>query len=146
MKTQDEFDKRCRALNGKRPAYSSTALNEYLVVRGLDAVARQTITNHRKHVQHPQDKLVTEVEQSQRRAIQSRPETSHDEFLQALVDIGARRIMENPEDVTVDQALKAAKIQVDKEKKGQSNNVLVQLFTTTSEPPTVVVEGESQEV
>lgn len=140
---QDELDKRVghRKANGDY-AYSAKAINEWLVGQGTVSVARRTIYNHRRHVEHPQDRLVNAIAKRAREHGVQPAQTSHEEFLSSLVSLGQQRITDNPEEVTIDHALKAAKIQADKEKKGNTQNVLVQLFTNGGD----TIEGEAREV
>ena len=71
---------------------------------------RQTVAKHRRHLQAPEDKFVALVEQKRRQGAVIPRQTSTDQFLQTVVDVGMGRAMEHPEDITVDQALKAAGI------------------------------------
>lgn len=144
LRAADSIDKRCRALkeNG-RNEFSYSEIRLHMSELGIKPVSRATIDKHRQHVRHPKERVVTAVQRSQSAAVATPAQVGHDEFLQSLVSLGAQRIAENPGEVTVDQALKAAQIQVQREKKGQTTNVLVQLFT---QGPEVVVEGEAREV
>ena len=136
---QDEFDKRAQD-------YSPRALHEWLTSKGSDVTfANRTLYAHRKHIMHPQDRIVSAVEKRRMDHGVQPAKASHEEFLESLVSLGAAKIAEDPDAVTVDQALKAAKIQVDREKKGQTTNVLVQLFTEGAGEPTVI-EGEVREI
>lgn len=143
---QDEFDKRTglKKSNGKHK-YSSTDLNNWLTDHELSVVDPRTIYNHREHVEHPRDRVVNAIAKRRAERGVQPASSSHEEFLQSLVAIGQDRIAANPEDVTIDQALKAAQLQVQREKKGQTQNVLVQIFTQGSEEPDVI-EGEVTEV
>ena len=142
---QDELDKRFNARNGNGGnAYSWTKLNEWMESKGIKIVARATIDKHRKHVLHPQDRVVNAIARRTSEHGVQPAATSHEDFLASLVSIGAMRISENPEDVTIDQALKAANIQVQREKKGQTNVVLVNLFTAPP-PDGDIIEGEVRE-
>ena len=136
---QDTVDARIRDMGvGK--------FNEWARARGMKGTSPHTFYAHRQHILNPQDRIVSAVEKRQREGGVQPARTTHDEFLQSLVSIGAAKVAADPDSVTVDQALKAAKIQADREKKGQGNQVLIQLFTggAPSEGPTII-EGEVSE-
>lgn len=143
---QDELDRRAglKDENG-RNAYSWKKLNEWMESKGMKTVARGTIDKHRKHVEHPRDRVVNAIaKRTMEHGVQP-AQASHEEFLASLVSIGQQRISENPEEVTIDQALKAAQIQAQREKKGSTHNILVQLFTSGPDEATII-EGEATEV
>lgn len=66
-------------------------------------VSKPTLINHKRHITDPK---TTVVEQAKKNPAIKR--TSHEEFLQTLVDIGAARAAENPDDVSLDQSIRAA--------------------------------------
>lgn len=136
---QDAFDARARE-------YGPTNINRWLEANGLKKCSPHTLYDHREHIKHPQDRIVSAVEKRQREGGIQPARTSHDEFLQSLVSIGAAKVAADPDSVTVDQALKAAKIQSDKEKKGGGDNILIQLFTEGAGPVATVIEGEAEEL
>jgi hypothetical protein len=68
-----------------------------------------------------------------------------DQFLEAIKDIGFRRAQQNPDEVTVDHALKAASILSQKKENG-TNVFLLMAKVITGNAPAVVVEGQSEEV
>jgi len=136
-KAQDEFDK--RVLD-----YSPARLNEWLLGKGLKAVNRQTIYSHRDHVRAPQDRL---VQATQRRALvhgAQKPRTTDDELLDTVIQLGYDNAVANPENVTVEQALKAVSIKKQSNVKGSAHQVLVAIMTGTYMPEDVV-EGEVRE-
>lgn len=129
-----------------RQKWSPKQLNTWLTrqIPGWAGVSENTVYKHRNHVQHPQDKLVTAVRRAEQRAVTVAPRSSPDEFLDALVSIGMKKAVENPDDVTIDQALKAASIQ--KQAKAPANagiNILIALMTGNAAPS---VEGEYVDV
>ena len=140
---QDEFDRRAALYTGTANTYSYKKLQEWLQERGLKAPSRNTIDKHRKHVRNPQDRVVTAVARRQGRLP---AQTSHEEFLNTLVAIGNERIANHPDDVTIDQALKAANIQAQREKKGETHNILVTLMTQGAPDGPTIIEGEGTEV
>lgn len=136
---QDKFD--ARVAEG----YGITRTNNWLRERGLQTTSVHTLYAHREHIKHPQDRIVSAVEKRQREGGIQPARTSHEEFLQSLVSIGAAKVAADPESVTVDQALKAAKIQSDTKKKGGGNNILIQLFTEGAGDARII-EGEAEEL
>jgi GGDEF domain-containing protein len=135
---QDNLDKRVGELGLKR-------FNEWLKQQGMPTCGPSTFYKHRDHVTHPQDRIVSAVEKRQREGGVQPAQTTHEEFLESLVSIGAAKVSADPDAVTVDQALKAAKIVSDNAKKGGGTNILVQLFTDGGSEPTII-EGEATKV
>lgn len=66
---------------------------------------RNTLAKHRKHITDPHYTL---VQRAQQRPVLNR--VSSTEFLRTVVDIGAQRAMDNPEEVTIEHSLAAARI------------------------------------
>lgn len=141
-KFQLSYDERTKA------GWSPNQLNEWSKKQGQPgAVAtRETIYKHRVHVQHPNDRIVTAVQRTEQRALQTKPVHDPDVFLESLVSIGAQRAMQNPEEVTIDHALRAASAL--KQSKGQSSgiNILIAAMTGTSNVTATVLDGEAVEV
>ena len=139
-RVQDDFDK--RVLD-----YKPDELNAWLASRieGHKAVNRQTIYRHRKHVQHPQDKLVQATKKRDLEHGKQKPKTTDEEFLDAVVSLGYNNAMADPESVTIDHALKATQIKAQSKKQGQAHQTLVAIFTGQSSEPDVI-EGEVKEV
>lgn len=131
---QAEFDRRVLVWTPKQ-------LNEWLEERDTPRVSRPTIYNHREHVRNPKDRLVNAVERHRQEQGVQPATVSEEDFLQAIINVGAQRVAENPEEVTIDQALKAAQIRGNLAKKGNDINVLVAIMTEgVSQIPTI--EGE----
>ena len=108
-------------------------------------VASNTVYKHRPHVAHPQDKLVTAVKRAEQRAVTVPPKSSPDDFLNALVSIGMKRAVENPDDVTLDHALRAATaLKQAKSPANQGINILIALMTGNAAPSTM--DGEYVDV
>lgn len=139
---QHDFDVR---VNKK---WSQAKINEWLAQYELPGISRTTLYNHRQHVANPKDRLVTAITKRAAEQPQLPATVSEDQFLEAVVSQGYRRVAEDPDSVTIDQALKAAQIRANLQKKGQSINVLVGVFgggaSMTQEPP--VIEGQVREV
>ena len=137
---QNQLDDKTRL--GWSPKQLDTWLRRQ--IEGFTGIGEATVYKHRKHVEHPQDKLVTAVRRAEQRAVTVPPKSSPDDFLNALVSIGMQKAVENPEDVTIDHALRAASIQ--KQAKAAPNagiNVLIALMTNNSAP---VLDGEYVDV
>lgn len=101
-------------------------------------VTRQKLADHKKHITDPRETLVDHA----RRNPAIRNGVSNDEFLQSIIDIAATRISENPDEISVTHALKAAQIR--ESRKQSQSNVLV-LFAKASmglENQQPVIEGE----
>ena len=145
-RVQDAFDKRCGLRKGKGYAYSPAALNEWLKEKGIDVRAtRNTIYNHRIHVMHPKDRMVTAV---QKRTIDHGTlpaRVSNDEFLSTVIALGQQRAVSDPNEVTIDQALKATQIKANTKDRSNAQAMLVQIFTSGGTEPTII-EGEVKEV
>lgn len=55
---------------------------------------------------------------------------SHTDFLEAVVSAGAKRVEENPDDVTIDQSIRASQVlESRKDKSGDALNILVLALT-----------------
>jgi hypothetical protein len=65
-------------------------------------------------------------------------------ILEAIRDIGMQRALENPEEVKIDHALRAAKILQDAE--GKQETVLVLLAKAVQGPVPEIIEGEYREL
>lgn len=136
---QDEFDQ--RVLD-----YSPVKLNAWMKTRveGWKPADRATVYKHRKHVMHPQDKVVNAVQRrAQNHGVQA-PRTSEQEFLDAVIAAGRANLTANPEAITVDQALKATQISQQGKQRGDANQTLVAIFTGNYKPEDII-EGEYTE-
>lgn len=105
---------------------------------------RHTFYKHKDdHVTHP---LITAVKRAQRNPLVV-PKSNHG-ALEMIRELGMRKAVDNPEEVTIDHALKAAQILQASEKKG--DNILVVLAKAVmAEPPDDIaglIEGEYEEV
>lgn len=136
-KVQDEFDK--RVLD-----YSSTLLNEWLVNKGLKKVNRQTIYSHREHVRSPQDRLVQATTRRDIAHGKQKARTTDDELLDTIIQLGYDNAVANPDNVTVEQALKAVGIKKQTNSKGGAHQVLVAIMTGNYQPEDII-EGEVEE-
>jgi hypothetical protein len=104
------------------------------------SVSKPTLISHKKHITDPK---TTVVDEARKNPVIKR--VGNDEFLQALVDIGAARIAEHPEDVSVDQSIRAAQTLAQKGDKRIDVLVLLaeRLSPKALEP---VIEGDWREL
>lgn len=110
---------------------------------------RQTYYEHRKHALTAEQRVVqAAVQVRQSGALKIRDIEKHDNttVLEAIRDLGMKRALENPEDVTVDQGLKAASILEQRKDRGGSGLQLLVAFVTGTDRPAVVIEGSAQEI
>ena len=137
---QDDLDARCRA------DWNARQLGDLLRDRYQITVNRQTIYAHQKHAMHPKDRIVTAVQKSEQRALQTKPVASNEQFLEAIREAGYQRAMTNPDEVTIDHGLKAAQILASqKQSGGNAIFVLVRAVTGGGLPPDDVVDGDFRE-
>jgi hypothetical protein len=122
--------------------FNARQVNDFLRQYGMQ-VNRQTIYAHKDHITHPADKVVAAAEKARMNPVIKNATT--DQFLEAIKDIGFRRAQQNPDEVTVDHALKAASILSQKKENG-TNVFLLMAKVITGNAPAVVVEGQSEEV
>jgi hypothetical protein len=102
--------------------------------------AKRTFLNHKNHITAP---LLTAAEAARKEAAHQ-PQNNR-AVLEAIRDIGMRKALENPEEVKIDHALRAAKILQDAE--GKQETVMVVMAKAVMQgyvPPTI--EGEYTEV
>jgi hypothetical protein len=101
---------------------------------------RQTWYAHLEHITHP---LVTAVEESKRHPVVV-PKTNTG-VLEAIRDLGIRRAIENPEEVTVDHALKAA-TELNRKQTSTDEVLIVFAKVLSGEQPAEVIVGEWREL
>jgi hypothetical protein len=110
--------------------------------------SRQTWYAHLDHAKTGEQRLITaaqKVREDGALTVQGIKKSSNTELLEAIRDIGSQRAINNPEEVTLDHALKAVQIMENrKDKSSDSLNILVQFVT--GQPPAVVVEGTARRV
>lgn len=149
---QDDFDRRVRLEKknftgnpNHRFKYSADALREWLREHDLGAPALPTIYQHREHVAHPKDRLVSAVKKRELTGYTPRAKVGEEEFLDTIISLGHQRISQNPDEVTIDQALKATQIRANMKRQGQDVKQLVAIFTGGQPPPQDIIEGEVRE-
>jgi len=97
---------------------------------------RQTWYEHVKHITHP---LITHAKKAQESpAIQ--PKTNQG-VLEMIRDIGMKRAMENPDEVTVDHAIKAATA-LEAKKLGSDNVIILLAKFMSQQKPEELTTGE----
>jgi len=129
---QNQFDDRTRL------SWSPKQLNTWLATKIPDwnNVDRMTFYKHRDHVKHPQDRIVNAVQRTEARALQTVPKSTPDAFLDALVSLGHQKAIDNPDEVTIDHALRAAStLKQSKDNTKSGLNVLIALFTGNANRP-----------
>jgi hypothetical protein len=105
---------------------------------------RQTWYTHVEHAKTGEMRLSQAAEKVKAQGLIPVRTTSQG-FLESLRDIGMAKALANPENVTIEQALKAVQILESKKDKGSDTlNVLVQFVT--NQPPPVVIEGIARDV
>jgi hypothetical protein len=144
---QDEFDRRTGIKENDKYVYTPVALNDWMKTKGIGSATRQTIYEHRKHVMHPKDRIVSVVKKHTLEHGVQPAQVSESQFLDSLISIGQQRISANPDEVTIDQALKATQIKLGSGKRGDASAVLVNIFTSGAPVEArTIIEGESREI
>lgn len=138
-KLQRQFDQKVAAL------WTPRQLNQWLTEHELPNYNRQTVYSHRQHVLHPKDRMVNAVA-NHARTVGTQPQKVTDEqFLDSVVAAGAQKVLDNPDDVTIDHAIRAVQVKAQSKAAGRdAMNVLVQIFTRIPEQLSQlpVAEGE----
>lgn len=159
---QDELDRRIAKVNKNVPVgdrkrywYSPKKINDWLGAKGVGGASRDTVYKHRMHVANPKDRLVNAVVKRANDGYTPRPKVSETEFLDSVISIGQQRVMDDPGEVTIGQALRAAQIRSNIKRQGQDINALIQIFTSgvpsaprdiPAPPGLEAIEGEVKEV
>lgn len=112
---------------------------------------RQTFYKHRdEHAKSPEDRVIQASQKSPGQSGLVVRKSSNNEFLEAIRDIGLAKAVRDPEDISIDHALKAAQIlETRKDRAGDQINLLVQIVTQGAPPIQVtgpVIEGEATEI
>lgn len=103
---------------------------------------RDTWANHKAHSQTTEQRVI----QAHQIVAADKPvkiaRSTNDQFLEAIRDIGMTKAVNDPDSITIDQALKATQILENrKDKGGDGLRVLINIMTGHSPQP-VIVEGE----
>lgn len=118
-------------------------VRDFVASAGVTPWSRPTMYNHRDHAMGP-EKRVVQIAEQQRKALAIR-KSSNTEFLEAVRDIGMAKAESNPEEISIDQAMKAAQI-LESRKERNDNFALLVAFVTGNKPAGVIIEGEATEV
>lgn len=100
--------------------------------------AKATFYNHKSHATSP---LLTDADKARKNPVAPQ---SNRAVLEAIRDMGMKRALENPDSVTVNQALRAASILAEKESKKDS--ILVVLAKALQGEAPELIEGEFSDV
>lgn len=98
-----------------------------------------TVYKHKAHITDPR---VTFVDKARANPV-IRPESPL-QFLETVVDVSAQRVIESPEEITIDHGLTAARLLM-KEARGPDNSTKI-LILVASGHGNEVIEGEYKEV
>ena len=102
--------------------------------------AKATFYNHKSHATST---LITDAEKARKNPIMPTGPGSNRGFLEAIRDLGMKKALENPETVTVNQALRAASILSDKE--GKHVAIEIVLAKALQGTPPELIEGSWSE-
>lgn len=109
---------------------------------------RQTWYAHLEHARTAEARVIQAAEMVRKEgALTLRDIERHNntDVLEAIRDLGMKKALDDPEQVTLDHALKSIQIlEQRKDKGGDALNVLVQFVV--GQPPAVVIEGQAREV
>ena len=131
-----------------KAGWSPSKLNEWARTTGHPSlvVAKETLYGHRKHLEHPQDRMVTAVQKTQQKVVEAGPQSSPTEFLEAVVQVGMKRAIENPEEVTLDHALRAAQALSSQRSASSGMSMLIAAITGAGQMKNVtIIDGDSEE-
>lgn len=103
---------------------------------------RQTIYAHKKHITSSQDRVVSYAQRARENPVIKT--ASNRQFLEAVRDIGFQRAQDNPEEITISDALKA--VQIMESTKEKTGDVYVILASVMARNEPVVIEGTGVEV
>lgn len=107
---------------------------------------RQLWYKHAAHAKGGELMVIQAAKAVQAAGAASIKKTSNKDFLEAVRDLGMQRALNNPDEVTVRDAIDAVKVlEARKDKRSDQLNILVQ-FTVGAPPPVQVIEGEAVEV
>jgi hypothetical protein len=124
--------------------YSSRSIARWTVDELTRPITHPTLTKHRKHAM-PAEVTALEVRTNGEKPQLPSIRTSSAEFLEQVVDQGARIIEKNPDKVKIDHALRAAVALERKKEDGKGGMRLLILALTGNRPP-VTIRGEYHEV
>lgn len=139
---EPEINKRMKA--GWNAAKVNEWLSKFERKPGVPmAFNRQTLYKHRDHITSSRDKVVAYAERARQNPVIKA--TTNRQFLEAVRDVGMTKAVQNPEDITIGDALKAVQI-MENSKQGPGDTYFVLAQIMTAAPPALmgeVVEGEA---
>lgn len=138
-----------RQLNDKiKAGWNARQVKDWLVANYGVTFSRQTFYTHKdEHMTRPEDKIVSAVEKAQRKDLMLPRVSSNEQYLEAIRDLGYARAVANPDEVTIQDGLKAAQILVSQKARGGDTFVLLaKVFTGGDFAPSEVIDGEAHEV
>lgn len=146
------FVKGAREGGKKGTGWNATEAIEAGEAYGLK-FTRLTWYNHVAHLSSAEERIATAAKSASRAGLVP-VKTTNAQFLEHIRDIGMARAMQDPDSVSLDQALKAAQILETKKEKGQDSLAILVSFTIGAPPPVVVegqlpdgiIEGEAREI
>lgn len=132
-------------INAKvREGLNAAQLSRWTEERFGFKVHRSTWYSHKPHALSPEQRVIQAAE-TQRQALAIK-RGSNTGFLEAVRDIGLAKAIDNPDQVSIDHALKAVSILENrKDRTGDSLNVLINIAVGQI-PAYEVVEGAFKEV
>lgn len=125
--------------NMLRDNASSTKIIEWAKEFNLVFV-RQTLYTHKEHIT---DTKTTYVDRARKNPIIKR--ASNEEFLDAVRDAGFAKVANDPDSVSIGQALKAVQISVNAKKANEGVNIIL-VGVMTGKAETVIEEADWKEL
>lgn len=106
-------------------------LNQWLTEHDLPNYNRQTFYSHRQHILHPKDRMVSAVAKHAADIGTQPAKVTDEQFLDAVVAAGAKKVADNPDDVTIDHAIRAVQVKAASKAAGKDAiYILIQKLTT----------------
>lgn len=133
---------------GARKGWNAKQFNEAAEANG-ESWNRQTWYSHLRHAKSGEQHLIQAAEKVRRQGaltVGDIKKSSNAQLLEAIRDIGMAKALANPDDVTIDQALKAVQIMEGRKEKGSDALNILIAFTTGAQLPTVIVERSQPEI
>jgi hypothetical protein len=130
----------------------SKSTREWISQRMEMVPDRKTFYAHKDHSANGKDRLVSQVAAQRAKGVMP-AKASAEDFLDAVVALGLQRAIDDPESITIDQALKAATAQMSAKAQRGGAQVTLNIALTTplaSEPSLLLgdgsIEGEVTEI
>mgnify|MGYP000158753089 CR=1 FL=1 len=104
---------------------------------------RQSFYKHKVHALTPEQRVV-QIAETKKKALDIK-RGSNTNFLEAIRDIGYSKAIEDPDQISIDHALKAVALLEGRKDKSSDQLAILISVVTGQQPPTVVIEGEAVE-